>query len=148
MRTSTAPDRRHGMRGLTASSLIAVLLLGGCADLGDPVETVDPEPPITVSFADDVQPIFDLHCTGCHGAGGFAGLDLRAESSFASLVNVTATEIDLPRVDPGDPTNSWLYRKLTGTQTVGDPMPLGAFPLPAATVAVVQQWILEGALDN
>lgn len=136
------------MRPLAALSFATTLILGGCSDLGDPVENVVPAPPITVSFASDIQPIFDANCTGCHGSGGFAGLDLRAGFSHASLVDVTATEIDLPRVDPGDPTNSWLYRKLTGTQTVGDPMPYGAFPLPAASVALVEQWILEGALDN
>jgi hypothetical protein len=126
-----------------------LLVLSGCADLGEKVDDGPLEPlPDTVSFVTDIQPIFELHCVGCHGVGGIAGLDLRAGFSHASLVNVTATEIDMPRVAPGQLQTSWLYLKLTGTQTVGDPMPVGGFPLPEATVDLVQQWIVEGALDN
>jgi hypothetical protein len=139
----------HAMRRwswwLTTVSLLA---LAGCSDLGDKDEGPLEPPPDTVSFVTDIQPIFDLNCVGCHGLDGNAGLDLRAGFSHASLVEVTATETDMPRVDPGQPLTSWLYLKLTGAQTVGDPMPSGSFPLPAATVDLVEQWIVEGALDN
>jgi hypothetical protein len=134
-----------------ASSLAVcvVLVLAGCSDLGDKVADGPlAPPPDTVFFATDIQPIFDLNCVGCHGLGGFAGLDLRAGFSLASLVGVTATESAMPRIDPGSPQTSWLYLKLTGAQTVGDPMPRGGFPLPAADVALVEQWIVEGAHDN
>jgi hypothetical protein len=140
-------------RSRTPRSLLpaagVLLALAGCADLGEKVDDGPLQPPPdTVSFATDIQPIFDLNCIGCHGLGGNAGLDLRDGFSHASLVGVTATEINMPRVDPGQPQTSWLYLKLTGTQTSGDPMPAGGFPLPEATVALVEQWIVEGALDN
>jgi hypothetical protein len=136
-------------RKASSLAVCAVLVLAGCSDLGDKVDDGPlAPPPDTVSYVTDIQPIFDLNCVGCHGLGGLAGLDLRAGFSRAALVGVTATEIDLPRVDPGSPQTSWLYLKLTGTQTVGDPMPFGGFPLPAATVALVEQWIVEGAHDN
>lgn len=140
--------RSRVFRGRLAGVWV-LLGLAGCADLGDEVDDGPLQaPPVLVSYASDIQPIFDLNCVSCHGLGGFAGLDLRAGSSHASLVGTTSTEIDMPRVDPGQPQTSWLYLKLTGTQTVGDPMPYGGLPLPAATVELVEQWIVEGALDN
>ncbi len=133
----------------TLLALAALLSMAGCSDMGEKVDGGPLEPPPdTVSFVTDIQPIFDLHCVGCHGLDGNAGLDLRAGFSRASLVGVTASEIDMPRVDPGQPQTSWLYLKLTGAQTVGDPMPFGGFPLPEATLDLVEQWIVEGALDN
>ena len=131
------------------SAFGVVLVLAGCSDLGDKVDDGPLEPPPdTVSFITDIQPIFDANCAGCHGLGGAADLDLRPGFSHASLVGVTATEIDMPRVDPGQPPTSWLFLKITGTQTVGDPMPPGGSRLPESTLDLVAQWIVEGALDN
>ncbi len=141
--------RRAGVRRASWPAVCVVVVLAGCSDMGEKVDDGPlAPPPDTVSFVTDIQPIFDLHCVGCHGLDGFAGLDLRSGFSHANLVGVTATEIDMPRVDPGEPQTSWLYLKLTGAQTVGDPMPAGGFPLPEATVDLVEQWITEGALDN
>ena len=51
----------------TAMALVALLALGGCSDGGaDPTAPApDPEPTV-VSFAADIQPIFDDNCLGCH----------------------------------------------------------------------------------
>lgn len=99
----------------------------------------------TVSFAADVQPLFDANCIGCHGANG--GLSLAAGSSYDNLVGVPAQGYAGNRVVPGDPDASVLYRKLSGAQGVGGPMPPTGF-LPAATVDLVRTWIAEGALEN
>jgi hypothetical protein len=119
-------------------------MLNGCSDHGDPVAaggtSTDPEP---VSFATEVQPIFEAGCVGCHGAGGNAGLDLRAGFSHANLVSVAAMGGGT-LVEAGDSAASVLYQRLTG---VGGIMPpTGA--LPAAEVEIVATWIDEGALDN
>lgn len=130
-----------------------LMILQACGDFGDdptdPDEQDDPiEPPTpTVSYATDVQPIFDASCVGCHGAGGNAGLDLRAGSSHGNLVEVVATESSLLRVDPGSPPDSWLYLKMTGQHDVGDMMPPGG-GLGSDTIDLVRVWIEEGALDN
>jgi len=54
----------------------------------------------------------------------------------------------LPYIAPGDPEGSYLWAKLNGTQIEaggdGSPMPLGV-PLDDATLAIIEQWILEGA---
>jgi hypothetical protein len=63
------------------------------------------------------------------------------------LVNAPSTEVPaLMRVAPGNPDASYLIQKLEGTAPVGGRMPLGGSPLPAETIAVVRQWILEGAV--
>ena len=143
-------------RGLQAALIGLVLALGaGCADWGDdpagPVDPPDPpdppEPPPGVSFAADVQPIFDASCVGCHGVGGNGGLDLRQGASHANLVGAAATGSSLLRVQPGDPAASWLYLKLTGAQDAGTEMPPGS-PLPAAQIDHVRVWIEEGAREN
>jgi len=125
---------------------LAVGLLAGCSDLGGPVDGGPPSEP-TVSFAADLQPVFDAHCIGCHGASGLAGMDLRDGQSRANLVNVPSTSYDLPRVTPGDPERSILYLKLSGAPGVGDRMPQGG-SLDAATIERFRIWIAEGARDN
>jgi len=147
-------DRPASIRFLAGAALVAaVLLSSGCSDWGDePADDPDDggpvgPPPTTVSFATDIQPIFDASCAGCHGAGGNAGLDLRAGVSHGNLVGVSASESSLDLIAPGDPLASWLYLKLTGAQDVGSPMPPGS-PLPQSQVELVRVWIEEGALDN
>lgn len=91
--------------------------------------------------------VFDQTCTICHiGASAPLGLRLDDANSYALLVGVASSEQpSLLRVDPGDPDNSYLIRKLEGTATTGGQMPLGLTPLPAADIAVVRQWIADGA---
>ncbi len=129
----------------------ALLVAAGCSDWGDPpADVTGPAgpPAPTVFFATDIQPIFDQHCIGCHGDGGFQGLDLRTGQSYALLVGVTAQEAAIPRIDPGHPETSYLYLKITGNQTSGARMPFGEAPLPQTTTDLVRTWIEEGALDN
>jgi mono/diheme cytochrome c family protein len=139
------------MRSLSAPLMFtaAVVMLAGCSDQGDdPVDEGGPlDPPTAVSFADDIQPIFDASCAGCHGVGGAAGLNLTAGASYAQLVGVEAAESDLNRVEPGEPNQSWLYLKITGNQDVGDSMPPSGL-LPSASRDLVRDWIADGAPDN
>src|SRR6185295_10328351 len=63
------------------------------------------------------------------------------------LVNAPSAEVSsLHRVTPGDPDSSYLIQKLEGHAAVGGQMPLGQPPLPAATIAIIRQWITNGAL--
>lgn len=130
---------------------IAATLLG-CAGDGEGLDengrpigsgTVPLEP----TFASIQQNVFTPQCTRCHsGAAAPLGLRLDEGSSYAMLVNVPSVEVPTAmRVQPGNPDASYLIRKLEGTQTVGGQMPLNAPPLPAETIAVIRQWILDGA---
>jgi len=116
-----------------------------------PAPGPDPEPP---SFSADIMPTFIATCAfaGCHAGGPrppAEGLDLRADTAYAHLVNVASSEVpSLMRVTPGDSDNSYLIHKLEGTQTVGSRMPDGGPPLSAAFIASLREWIDAGAPNN
>jgi hypothetical protein len=110
----------------------------------------------TISFSMDVQPIFDARCAGCHFKGGF--LDLTAGNSYAELVNVPTTPDcqnqvpDSVRVVAFDTQGSMLWLKTKPDDgRCGDPMPFkteGLGVIAPEEFAIIEQWILEGALDN
>lgn len=91
--------------------------------------------------------VFDASCTVCHsGAAAPLGLRLDSVNSFTHLVGVPSVQVgSLLRVDPGDPDNSYLIRKLEGTASEGQLMPLGGPAIPQATIDFVRQWISDGA---
>jgi len=96
--------------------------------------------------------IFGPRCALCHsGAGSISlipDLDLRnADASFATLVNQQAFQDNaFVRVVPFQPANSYLVHKVQGVATVGDVMPPPPNNvLPAADIAMIEQWITDGA---
>jgi len=102
------------------------------------------------------QTVFSPRCAGCHNGsqppgGALPGsLDLRAGSSFASLVAVASLEQPaLARVAPGAPDLSYLIRKLEGAPGIsGSRMPLGGPFLDQAAIDEVKSWIAAGAANN
>lgn len=112
--------------------------------------------PGEVSFAGEVQPIFDARCVDalCHdGTAPKGSLDLRPGWSYDALVDVPAFQTggscpSQPRVAPGDPEGSYLVAKLRGVGACfGAVMPPDE-PLPPATIETVITWICSGAPDN
>lgn len=98
----------------------------GVMDAGRP----DAGPP--VSFMTDLVPVFSNYCVSCH-ANRTTYADVRA------------------RVTPNNPTASLLFQKITATQSVGAPMPFGTaglFSVDPAATALIERWILQGALNN
>ncbi len=141
------------MRARTALLGISVLVAAcagngeGLDENGRPAEQDDGEG-LTSEFTSIQANVLTPLCTTCHsGAAAPLGLRLNEGVSYALLVNAPSTEVpSLLRVDPGNPDNSYLIQKLEGTAAVGARMPLGGSPLPPETIAVVRQWILEGAI--
>src|SRR3954467_3822758 len=92
----------------------------------------------TVDFGRDVQPIFREHCYGCHGPelqmNGFR-LDRRADAMRGGSQT---------NIGPGNADGSRLYHRVAGT-SLGPQMPPDA-PLSAEQIAIVRQWIDEGAV--
>jgi mono/diheme cytochrome c family protein len=105
-----------------------------------------------VSFNRDIQPIFNASCAICHQGVGPAGLTLEPGVSYAALVGRKSTESKLPRVTPGSPEASYLFHKISGTQlSVGGSgirMPRTGEVLRQTQLALIGQWIREGAPDN
>lgn len=119
--------------------LLGALALAGCSSSSGPAGGGD-------SFAADIQPIFDLRCAGCHGGNG--GLDLSPGLAYGNLVSVQSQGYaPMMRVQPGDPENSVLYGKVSGS-TFGDRMPLGQEPLTAGQIESIRAWIAAGALND
>jgi uncharacterized membrane protein len=103
-----------------------------------------------VSFAADVAPLLKSRCVMCHMPGAAqGGLALHPKGGYANLVDVKSTESPLPRVSPGKPEESYLYRKITGTQAQagggGERMPFGDAGLTAEEIERVRRWIEAGA---
>ena len=117
-----------------AGTLTAVALATGCSKAP------------TVSYANDVMPVLNLHCSECHVAGG-AGTEKSgfAVDSYDSVMSGTRLG---PMVVPGDPLSSNLYRMVAGEVDESIRMPHQKTALSADEVAVIQTWIAEGALDN
>ncbi len=110
--------------------------------------------PGAVSYAADIQPIWDARCTlACHEPSGSGflttGLDMTAAVSYEQLVDVMSTGVpSMVRIAPGDLAGSYLWHKLKNTQVDagggGGQMPAGG--LPADQVALIESWIEAGAL--
>ena len=102
-------------------------------------------------FSEHVQPILDTRCAtaGCHGeVAPAAELDLTAGKAYDNLMLASLQNPDMPRVTPGNPTNSYLVTKLTGNGLMGVQMPLGAAPLAPEEIEVIRTWISYGAPDD
>ncbi len=147
---------------LGAVRLGVVLLLAGivgiaCTDLHmnpavSQIQTVIDSP----SFSGDIMPVLKYTCGSsgaCHG-GATAQLGLRLDDdslAYASIVNVVATRVNMPRVLPFKPDSSFLFRVLSDTDTVRlgfYRMPLTRYGLPYETRMTIKNWILKGALNN
>ncbi|MBP7147483.1 MAG: hypothetical protein KBD01_08055 [Acidobacteria bacterium] len=139
-----------------------LVLQAGCEnDDASLVEVFQPPAGRSVSLSRDVQPIFTANCAlaGCHdplGAAGSAGLNLQAGAIYdpaLGIVGVASAQAPgVLRVAPGDADASYLVHKLEGTQGSvggeGERMPSGAEPLPDAAIAVIREWIDDGAPNN
>jgi hypothetical protein len=104
----------------------------------------------TVSYAGQVQPIWNASCTtNCHGGNRpSAMLDLTPAGSHAALVNVPG-DCGKIRVVPGSPSTSYLVNKLTGQGICsGTQMPARGVSLPAAQIDLIRAWICQGAPKN
>jgi hypothetical protein len=110
-------------------------------------------------FATEVAPIFTARCGGsvCHGADSpTLGLSLAgAQASVVREGMVGRPSAELPTmalIEPGEPDQSWLYRKVSGNFDGVDcniascsRMPLGGATLTADELERIRSWIATGA---
>jgi hypothetical protein len=144
-------------RAMTGALLVAAL--AGCAGSGNGKSSQDggggcvpPDEP-SISYASNIQPIYDTSCAlaGCHlGAAPAFGLNLAAGVSYDATVEVKSLERPkLFLVEPGNPDDSYLVQKIEGAQGIaGDMMPSNMPPLSLDEMTAIRHWVMECAPDN
>jgi len=103
---------------------------------------IDPAAAAQVSYARQIKPLLDNHCSDCHSTdehkGGFDA------SSAAGLLK--GGKKAGPAIVPGKPDESPLVQFVRGLR---DPqMPKGNPPLSEDEVHLIRQWIFAGANDD
>lgn len=125
---------------LLPSILVFSFLSANClTNVEDNTGEVPDEP---VSYASDIQPIFNARCTVCHGNSG--GVNL---SSYQALMNSNGNFYGTNVVVPGDAAASGLVDKLEPNPQFGSRMPQGS-SLSGNDIEKIRAWINEGALNN
>lgn len=117
---------------------------------GEPGTTGDPSAPTFTN----VQAIFTASC-GCHLAAPGIGngmLSLLEADAHANIVDKKSVGLPtMNQITPMDPSNSYLYLKLTGEFVTaggkGDKMPLGPALTPEQLM-LIQEWIDAGAPND
>lgn len=96
-----------------------------------------------VSYYEQIRPIFQAHCQGCHQPARANGEYVMTD--FAKLVK--GGESESAAVVPGKPDESNLIELITPTDGAAE-MPKGKKPLSKVEIELVRQWITEGAADD
>jgi hypothetical protein len=110
---------------------------------------------VTSTFEQLQRQVFTPTCAlpTCHNvAQGEHQLSLAAGEAYGNLVgvppvNVVANSAGLLRVDPGDPDNSFVLKKLRGelVDGEGEPMPRDLKRLHHLHLDLIEEWITAGA---
>jgi Planctomycete cytochrome C/WD domain, G-beta repeat len=96
-----------------------------------------------VNYEDDVKPIFNRYCLGCHSAG-----EMRAGLSLEGYQGVLKGSSGGDIVKPGRPTTSALYQAVAHEGDGVRPMPLGGAKIPDAAINIIKDWIQGGLLET
>jgi hypothetical protein len=126
----------HKNKFLQPVKLIALLLLFIPVFISceyEFIEIDEPDPDVTISFSEQIAPIFsNSNCTGCHRPGATSP-DLTAANAYNSIVPGL--------VDLDTPENSKIY---------SIPGPSGSHiqKYNLAQAALILEWIRQGAENN
>lgn len=94
-----------------------------------------------ITYNDHAGPLFRQRCAKCHNGDKRSGdLDV---TNFSSIMQGGASgEV----IEPGDPDNSYLYMLVDHQDEPN--MPPESDKLPDAEIALLKQWIKQGALES
>jgi len=154
------------------SSVVALAALSCNGDDGGSGSCKDYSPPASfdaqnpkVAFAKDVVPIFTQSCafSACHGSSAASnGIALGGGDGptiHKAIVDVRSSKLaSMSFVKPGDPSQSYILKKMDGAQctldaqcvggTCGESMPKGEGTLPVETRDIIRRWIAQGAKND
>lgn len=141
---------QHNFTWVVAVMLsILITACGGDSSTGPDPEQPPPNSGQPVSYAQDIQPIFNGNCavSGCHDSGTQRnGVDL---SSYNSATNSVGARYDTLIILPDNPSASPIVDKISNDNPeFGDRMPLNRAPLENAEIDSIRAWIEDGAPDN
>ena len=94
-----------------------------------------------IDFNTQVKPLLNKNCITCHGG-------VRQQGDFSLLFRSQAlanTKSGRPAIIPGDPDHSEMIRRLS-LKDPEDRMPYRHDPLSSGEIAILRQWIREGAV--
>lgn len=133
---------------LLVSLLFAAISISSCkSQKASPYIVPACNLPDTVSFKNDVEPIFEMSCNqpSCHAGGSVS------ESNFGSHGKVNlepayaySSLFSHHLIDTLNPTQSQLYQRLVSTSS---PMPPGIY-LDNCNIKTILVWIEQGAKNN
>lgn len=138
----------------TVVMMIAITSCGGESTTGpdpdpDPDPDPNPDPPRSVTFSQDIQPIFTGTCAvaGCHDSGTQeSGVNL---STYDDALNSVGVQYGTEIINPGNPDESPIVDKISNSNPqFGARMPEGGSPLSSAQIDSIIAWIEDGAPNN
>lgn len=108
-----------------------------------------------VTWERRIRKILEANCGGCHGGENpDAGLNLLGERTYERLLQASTQRAELKLIEPGDPSKSYLWLKISADldNIVGSPMPIdplnGTRKLTEAELGDIQTWIANGAVED
>jgi hypothetical protein len=115
--------------------------------VGIPGDCGDSDPEVDVSLENDVRPLMYRSPGGCscHASGSTSGFNLGTYATLRRGGFDSGERI----IVPGAPCDSVLVQKLGPAPPFGSRMPFNGPPyLEPGELALIMDWIAEGALDN
>jgi mono/diheme cytochrome c family protein len=129
---------RHRHRAIRRSWVIGLLSIA-CGGIAAGAQPPSPHPVVPVDYARQVKPLLTRHCVACHGAARTRA-GLRLDTAAAAIKGGKGG----PVIQPGQGEESPLIRALLGEGS-GERMPLNRPPLNDAEIALLRDWIDQGA---
>ena len=119
----------------TLAVLTVIILVSSCQYkwIVEP-EIPPPDPEDTISFSQEIEPIWSTQgCTGCHSTGGQKP-DLTAGNAYGSI-----TSLGLVNTETPEESKIYYYPLPDGNHYV---------KYQSSQAALILAWIEQGALDN
>ncbi len=124
---------------LTGSILVLLTSISAGADEAKPADKEQAAP--KVNYADNIVSIFRAKCGSCHNANDRKG-NLVLDDYAAMMEGGGSGTV----VEPGDPDSSYLWSLITHESE--PKMPPNQPRMPDEELALIRQWIEQGALQN
>jgi len=107
-----------------------------------------------VTWEARIRLILEFNCGGCHNKDAPQGsLTLLGDGVYERLLEPSGQLPDMRLIEPGEPTQSYLFLKLTGDDRIqGLQMPYnpltGEGSLSQAEISDIETWIINGAVED